>query len=152
MMIVVMIVVMLIMVMVVCVMILVFVVVVIGIVLMPILLVGGYEVVRVVGVMGGGFPVVRRVLAIDWLRFLRLAKRLAFGIVRVGGGRMLRLGWFLGLVRRLRLAVGGVLRRLGSALSLLGHGLEPSHSGKDDSKFRRPFCCRRSRLFPRFAR
>ena len=134
------------------VMILVFVVVVIGIVLMPILLVGGYEVVRVVGVMGGGFPVVRRVLAIDWLRFLRLAKRLAFGIVRVGGGRMLRLGWFLGLVRRLRLAVGGVLRRLGSALSLLGHGLEPSHSGKDDSKFRRPFCCRRSRLFPRFAR
>ena len=48
-----MIVVMLIMVMVVCVMILVFVVVVIGIFVMPILPVGGYEVVRVVGVLGG---------------------------------------------------------------------------------------------------
>jgi len=121
-----MIVLMFIMVTVVCMMILMFVVVVIGIVVMPIPCVGGFEVVGVVGVLRGGLYVARRVLAIAWLRFLSLAKRLPFGIVRVVCGRMLRLDWFLVLVRRLLLAVGGVLRRLGSALSLLGHGLEPS--------------------------
>ena len=130
-----MIVMMLIMVLIVCVMILVFVVVVVGVVVMPILLVGGVEVVGVVSVSASGVVELFRFLSgcifltFAWFRLFRLAKRLAFGIVRVGCGRMLRLGRVLGMFRLLRLAVGGVVRRFGSALSLLGHGLEPSHSG-----------------------